>query len=112
MLFVLVAKWAEIDLPLVAKPKGSAIISWLQTYIFVAAQRGDIATLRALLDSGRALATDRDPQNITPLHWAAINAQLPACCLLHDDSDSLIGDTECRNLGGIPAERLGNSAKH
>ncbi|KAJ7808310.1 ankyrin repeat-containing domain protein [Mycena olivaceomarginata] len=65
------------------------------TNIFVAAQRGDVATLRALLDSGRARATDRDPQNITPLHWAAINAQLPACRLLLDagaDVDALGGD--------------------
>ncbi|KAJ7844145.1 ankyrin repeat-containing domain protein [Mycena olivaceomarginata] len=54
------------------------------TNIFVAAQRGDVATLRALLDSGHARATDRNTQNITPLHWAAINAQLPACRLLLD----------------------------
>ncbi|KAJ7613682.1 hypothetical protein DFH06DRAFT_1484527 [Mycena polygramma] len=48
------------------------------TSIFVAAQRGDVDTIRALLDSGKALATDRDAQNITPLHWAAINAQVAA----------------------------------
>ncbi|KAF7369783.1 Palmitoyltransferase [Mycena venus] len=65
------------------------------TNIFVAAQRGDVPTIRALLDSGRARATDRDAQNITPLHWAAINAQLPACRLLLDagaDVDALGGD--------------------
>ncbi|KAK7055514.1 Palmitoyltransferase [Favolaschia claudopus] len=65
------------------------------TNIFVASQRGDVATIRSLLDSGRARATDRDAQNITPLHWAAINAQLPACRLLLDagaDVDALGGD--------------------
>ncbi|KAF9787317.1 ankyrin repeat-containing domain protein, partial [Thelephora terrestris] len=44
-----------------------------------ASQRGDVDAIRTLIDSGSASATDRDPQNITPLHWAAINAQLPTC---------------------------------
>ncbi|KAI9507933.1 palmitoyltransferase AKR1 [Russula earlei] len=47
--------------------------------VFLAAQRGDINLIRQLIESGRARATDRDEQNITPLHWAAINAQLPTC---------------------------------
>nr|GAT47946.1 palmitoyltransferase akr1 [Mycena chlorophos] len=40
-------------------------------------------------------ATDRDPQNVTPLHWAAINAQVPACRLLLEhgaEVDALGGD--------------------
>ncbi|KAJ7903851.1 hypothetical protein B0H13DRAFT_1495131, partial [Mycena leptocephala] len=60
-----------------------------------AAQRGDVSTIRALLHSGKALATDRDPQNITPLHWAAINAQVAACRILLEASaevDALGGD--------------------
>ncbi|KAF7289334.1 Palmitoyltransferase [Mycena indigotica] len=65
------------------------------TSIFVAAQRGDVATIRDLILSGKAQATDRDPQNITPLHWAAINAQVPACRLLLEhgaEVDALGGD--------------------
>ncbi|KAJ7832812.1 hypothetical protein B0H13DRAFT_1654047, partial [Mycena leptocephala] len=60
-----------------------------------AAQRGDVSTIRALLQSGKALATDRDPQNITPLHWAAINAQAAACRILLEagaEVDALGGD--------------------
>ncbi|EKM76159.1 hypothetical protein AGABI1DRAFT_108919 [Agaricus bisporus var. burnettii JB137-S8] len=52
-----------------------------ETNIFLAAQRGDVNLLRELIESGRAKATDRDEQNITPLHWAAINAHLAACRL-------------------------------
>ena len=50
-----------------------------QASIFVASQRGDVELLRELIESGKATATDRDPQNITPLHWAAINAHVAAC---------------------------------
>jgi palmitoyltransferase len=63
--------------------------------IFVAAQRGDLNLIRELIESGRARATDRDEQNITPLHWAAINAQLPACRFLLEQGaevDALGGD--------------------
>jgi ankyrin repeat protein len=50
-----------------------------QTNIFLAAQRGDVALLQSLISRGLASVTDRDLQNVTPLHWAAINAQLAAC---------------------------------
>ncbi|KAK7045356.1 palmitoyltransferase akr1 [Paramarasmius palmivorus] len=66
-----------------------------ETNIFVAAQRGDIALIRQLIESGQASATDRDEQNITPLHWAAINAQVPACRFLLEQGaevDALGGD--------------------
>ena len=66
-----------------------------QVSIFVAAQRGDVDTIRSLIESGKASATDRDEQNITPLHWAAINAQLAACRYLLDQGaeiDALGGD--------------------
>ena len=61
----------------------------------MAAQRGDINLIRQLIESGRARATDRDEQNITPLHWAAINAQLPTCRYLLEQGaevDALGGD--------------------
>lgn len=67
----------------------------LQQNVFVAAQRGDVDVLRSLLESGQARATDRDSQNITPLHWAAINAQVAACRYLLDQGaevDALGGD--------------------
>ncbi|KAG8968726.1 palmitoyltransferase akr1 [Tulasnella sp. 425] len=63
--------------------------------VFLAAQRGDVDALRQLIESGRAKATDRDDQNVTPLHWAAINAQLPACKYLLEQGaevDALGGD--------------------
>ena len=51
--------------------------------------------LRELIESGKATATDRDPQNITPLHWAAINAHVAACRYLLEQGaevDALGGD--------------------
>ena len=51
--------------------------------------------IRGLIQSGAASATDRDPQNITPLHWASINAQLAACRYLLEQGaevDALGGD--------------------
>ncbi|ETW79991.1 hypothetical protein HETIRDRAFT_477592 [Heterobasidion irregulare TC 32-1] len=67
----------------------------LEANIFVASQRGDIALIRELIESGKARATDRDEQNITPLHWAAINAHVPACRFLLEQGaevDALGGD--------------------
>jgi ankyrin repeat protein len=62
---------------------------------FVAAQKGDVDTLKRLIESGKAAPTDRDEQNITALHWAAINAQISACKYLLDQGaevDALGGD--------------------
>lgn len=50
--------------------------------IHTASQRGDVATVAQLLDSGEATANDRDEEDVTPLHWAAINAQVAVCALL------------------------------
>ncbi|TIA87859.1 hypothetical protein E3P99_02900 [Wallemia hederae] len=47
--------------------------------IFSAAQRGDTACVDNLISSGKATANDRDAENITPLHWASINAQVDTC---------------------------------
>ena len=71
------------------------IQSLVQSSIFVAAQRGDVELIRELITSGKASATDRDPQNITPLHWAAINAHVAACRYLLEQGaevDALGGD--------------------
>ncbi|KDN46635.1 ankyrin [Tilletiaria anomala UBC 951] len=65
------------------------------TTIHSAAQRGDLATIKSLIESGRATAQDRDEEGITPLHWASINAQLPVCVYLLDqgaDVDALGGE--------------------
>ena len=51
--------------------------------------------MRELINSGKANATDRDAQNITPLHWAAINAHVAACRFLLQQGaevDALGGD--------------------
>lgn len=47
--------------------------------IFTASQRGEVENIRDLIQSGRASASDRDPSNVTPLHWAAINARVEVC---------------------------------
>ncbi|CAG8680784.1 10768_t:CDS:10, partial [Cetraspora pellucida] len=38
-----------------------------------AAQHGNLHIAKNLIENGRVKATDRDTQNVTPLHWAAIN---------------------------------------
>ncbi|TPX41079.1 hypothetical protein SeMB42_g05741 [Synchytrium endobioticum] len=44
--------------------------------LFQAAQRGATHRIAQLFEQGLATATDRDKENCTPLHWAAINNQL------------------------------------
>ncbi|KAI9058689.1 ankyrin [Trametes sanguinea] len=76
-------------------PQATQTVQDQDVNIFVAAQRGDVDTIRRLIESGKASATDRDEQNITPLHWAAINAQLAACRYLLEQGaevDALGGD--------------------
>ncbi|OSD00703.1 ankyrin [Trametes coccinea BRFM310] len=76
-------------------PQATQTVQEQDVNIFVAAQRGDVDTIRRLIESGKASATDRDEQNITPLHWAAINAQLAACRYLLEQGaevDALGGD--------------------
>ncbi|PWN21085.1 hypothetical protein BCV69DRAFT_298870 [Microstroma glucosiphilum] len=51
--------------------------------IHSAAQRGDVATVLDLLDTAAtASPRDRDEDDVTPLHWAAINAHTSICALL------------------------------
>ncbi|KAL4077498.1 hypothetical protein J3A83DRAFT_4214067 [Scleroderma citrinum] len=69
--------------------------------IISAAQRGDLATIRELIESGNATVNDRDEQNVTPLHWAAINAQLATCRYLIEqgaDIDAVGGDLQATPL--------------
>ena len=71
------------------------ILTPIQVNIFVAAQRGDVELIQQLIDSGKAKPTDRDAQNITPLHWAAINAHVGACRYLLEQGaevDAVGGD--------------------
>ncbi|EPQ26387.1 uncharacterized protein PFL1_06035 [Pseudozyma flocculosa PF-1] len=63
--------------------------------IHSAAQRGDLATIVDLVQSGTATVDQRDKDGITPLHWASINAQLHVCRYLIDNGahvDPLGGD--------------------
>ncbi|KAI6113588.1 ankyrin repeat-containing domain protein [Pisolithus croceorrhizus] len=71
------------------------------TEIISAAQRGDLVTIRELVESGRASVNDRDGQNVTPLHWAAINAQLATCRYLIEQGaevDAVGGDLQATPL--------------
>lgn len=47
-----------------------------------AAQRGEVETVKELLAKGIFTATDRDFQNVTALHWAAINNRLDVASVL------------------------------
>ncbi|KAG2117174.1 uncharacterized protein F5147DRAFT_604664 [Suillus discolor] len=69
--------------------------------IISAAQRGDLNTIRELVESGECKVTDRDDQNVTPLHWAAINAQLATCRYLIEQGaeiDAIGGDLKATPL--------------
>lgn len=47
--------------------------------IFTAARLGKTESIRALIESGRAHTTDRDEDDITALHWAAISDRAETC---------------------------------
>lgn len=47
--------------------------------LIIACQNGDLATVKELLDSGVASANDLLEDNISALHWAAINNRLSVC---------------------------------
>lgn len=67
-----------------------------QNSVHALAQRGDNAGLAALLQSDPSTDLDaRDSQNVTALHWAAINAHIATCRFLLDsgaDVDPVGGD--------------------
>lgn len=43
------------------------------------AQRGDLPGLKALVEGDSSQANERDAENVTPLHWAAINGHIECC---------------------------------
>jgi ankyrin repeat protein len=73
-----------------------------QLSIHAFAQRGDTQSLIALLQSNPTLdLSARDSQDVTPLHWAAINAHMATCRFLLDngaDVDALGGDLKATPL--------------
>lgn len=77
--------------------------------IHSAAQRGDVAALEQLVNARHASATDRDEEGITPLHWSAINGQVPACLYLLDQGAEV--DARGGQLAATPlqwATRVGH----
>jgi len=73
----------------------------MQLDIFSAARLSRIDQIRALIESGRASATDRDDEGITPLHLAAITGRIPVCKYLVEKG------AEVNAFGGIvPATPL------
>ena len=65
------------------------------------AQRGDLAAIDHLLISQPSLVSSRDVQDVTPLHWAAINAHMGVCRLLLDrgaDVDPVGGELRATPL--------------
>ncbi|KAH8988351.1 ankyrin repeat-containing domain protein [Lactarius akahatsu] len=57
--------------------------------IFTAARLGKTECIQALIQSGRARLTDRDEDDITALHWAAISGQAETCEYLIDHGAEL-----------------------
>ncbi|KAG0216546.1 palmitoyltransferase akr1 [Mortierella sp. GBA30] len=65
------------------RPTPSADEDFPDITIFQAAQMGKLAIVARLLETDPALVKSRDFQDVTALHWAAINNQIPvAKCLL------------------------------
>lgn len=72
-----------------------------QPTIHAMAQMGDVKAIQNLLEDNPHLVNERDEQNVTPLHWAAINAHIGACRLLLDegaDIDAIGGDLKATAL--------------
>ena len=79
----------------------------MQFDIFAAARQGKIDQIRALIESGRASATDRDHDGITPLHLAALTGRVPVCTYLIEQG------AEVNAFGGIvPATPLQWAARN
>ena len=72
-----------------------------QPTIHQLAQQGDVAGMEALLADGDLDVNARDSQDVTPLHWAAINAHVAACRWLVDhgaDVDAIGGELKATPL--------------
>ncbi|KAI0263243.1 ankyrin repeat-containing domain protein [Gloeopeniophorella convolvens] len=54
-------------------------LTGVELNIFTAAQHGKTDDIRFLIDSDQANATERDRENVTALHWAAINGMIDTC---------------------------------
>ncbi|WFC99574.1 protein S-acyltransferase [Malassezia yamatoensis] len=66
-----------------------------------AAQRGDYEQIRQILQAEPRRVNDRDEQNVTALHWAAINGYTDCCELLLEngaDVDAAGGELEATAL--------------
>jgi palmitoyltransferase ZDHHC13/17 len=73
----------------------------MQLDIFAASRQGRIDGIRDLIESGRASATDRDEDGITPLHLAVITGRVPVCAYLIEQG------AEVNAFGGsVPATPL------
>ncbi|KAL9001553.1 MAG: hypothetical protein Q9169_000128 [Polycauliona sp. 2 TL-2023] len=59
------------------------------------ARLGEVGPVQRLLDEGKYTADYKDPENITPLHWAAINNHLALCLFLLEQG------ADVNALGGI-----------
>jgi hypothetical protein len=73
-----------------------------QLSIHALCQRGDTQALIALYEANPSLdISERDEQDVTPLHWAAINAQMSTCRWLLDhgaEVDPIGGDLRATPL--------------
>lgn len=81
--------------------------------LHLAAQTGDLTALYALLspeppNTVTATVHDRDPQNITALHWAAINNQVLSCKFLLEQGAEV--DARGGELNATPLHWAARSA--
>ncbi|KAN0120578.1 hypothetical protein V8E52_004405 [Russula decolorans] len=79
---------------------------WNQTQLDISAasQQGKAELIRALVESGRARATDRDDDRVAPVHWAVINDRLEACTYLIEqgaDVNAIGKNRSLRHCSGL-----------
>lgn len=78
----------------------SMCVSALEMTIFLAAQRGDLSVVAQFVEANRALVNSRDFQDVTALHWAAINGYIPIAQYLIDHGAEV--DARGGELAGTP----------
>lgn len=66
------------------------------------AQCGDLAQLTAIVEEDPSLVNTRDAENVTPLHWAAINGHM-ACCEFLLEHGALV-NAAGGDLGATPLQ--------
>ncbi|KAF9962197.1 palmitoyltransferase akr1 [Modicella reniformis] len=77
------------------RPSPTADEDFEDISIFQAAQMGKLTVVAQLVESNRALVKSKDFQDVTALHWAAINNQIPVARHLLDhgaEVDSIGGE--------------------